>query len=449
MVADEQNTNDFSLGFLVKDKTGQLKKIQDDSFIDAKPAAVSAPKPTVPSPAAPKTPPAPILTPRMPPAAPQPLAPAKPVSTSDKAAFYFSPEDEAEIQKHAESLKGMGTVPVAHPISSGALSGAAEKIRQQFKVDFNDETLNKRFGKVLESYFSDLRDVVETEEVLTRPQKIGGLAITAELAGQIMQAAQKQYGDIKKAAPQTQPIFNLDFKGAAPMGTSKPSLMAAPPPAFIPRPTPPKPMTAPTAPEAKKPIGDETKQLVQEIKKEIDAAAVSPKPLPAEKPVTVPVKEAVATPKPMETKKPEEVRQNIPKPIEGVTGIAYARQAEMTRPQMVDIRQPARVVGPVEELSFIDLKEFRKLSPNPAQASAKILEKIDLLQEESWQMRMDAIKAWKRSEAFQTYLDLGRESLTSGVSLAEIIRTRTQSGKPYLTLDEFTAINSLNSSLTM
>jgi 2'-5' RNA ligase len=127
--------------------------------------------------------------------------------------------------------------------------------------------------------------------------------------------------------------------------------------------------------------------------------------------------------------------------------IAYARQPEPLRPQMIDIRQPMKVLGPVEEFQEIDLTEFRRLGPTPAAAINKIVEKIGLLQEESWQMRMDGVAAWQRSATNQVYVAQGRESIESGKRLEEVINSRQQAGQPYLSVNEWLAVNALNSHL--
>jgi hypothetical protein len=208
------------------------------------------------------------------------------------------------------------------------------------------------------------------------------------------------------------------------------------PPAFVPRPQPKhvevKPDPMPQASLSTGATPEETSQLAQEIKKEIDS-------LPTKKEQLIPASIPVQSAKPVVAPAKAE---------DSISGIAYARQAEPDRPQMVDIKQPMKVVGPVEELGMIDIAEFRRLGNGPEASADKILEKIELLQEESWQTRMDGVRAWKQSEIAQLYVAIGRESIDRGMPLENVLRSRGQENKPCISLDEFFAINRVNSILT-
>lgn len=117
------------------------------------------------------------------------------------------------------------------------------------------------------------------------------------------------------------------------------------------------------------------------------------------------------------------------------------------RPRMEDIKTPTRVLGPVEEIRNLSLLDFRRLSQMPKEAIEKVQEKVEILGEESYAERSKAIKAWRESEVYQLYLDLGNESMNKGKSVKEIIDARAVEGRVYLTEEEFHAVGDLNKSL--
>jgi hypothetical protein len=439
-MADENQNNIFPGGFLIKDKSGQLKKVQDDKIVDYKPAGAAVtssqsgvapqPQPT-PSPVRPQPRPAAPLQPtvREIPA----LAPQPPVSSSPHAAFYFSPEDEEEIKKHAEALKGIMAKPkdVAASTDLAAVGAAVRSVTQKNSVNFNDEVLNKRFGKVMESFFNDVRTGLETEEVLARPQKIGGLALAQEVAKKIVDSAMVEAEKLRAAKIPSALPETLGLKPKTAVPEAKEDLSKALPD-FVPR-----PQARPVAPPPSAPP-----VIIQPVKPTVEVSQrVEPK-------IAAPIPQPPLAEKFEESVPPSAPPQVFEKPRDTISSIAYKRTAEPSRPQMVDIKQPIKVVGPVEEMAEIDLGEFRKFSPNPHESAKRVLEKIQILQEDSWQMRLDGIKAWKRSETFQLYLALGRESLDNGIGLDNVIRARKQDGKPYLEREEFLAINDLNNNLT-
>lgn len=114
------------------------------------------------------------------------------------------------------------------------------------------------------------------------------------------------------------------------------------------------------------------------------------------------------------------------------------------KPRMADIRAPYRVLGPVDELRTMSLDEFRRLGTTVADATKKLMEKINLLEEESYTKRADGIAAWKQSPVNQLYLDVGRASMEAAKPVEDVIHERQQAGTPTLTIDEFTGVVDLN-----
>ena len=89
------------------------------------------------------------------------------------------------------------------------------------------------------------------------------------------------------------------------------------------------------------------------------------------------------------------------------------------------------------------LEDFRRLG-EPQEAAQKIYQKIDLLADESLELKAEAIKAWKASPAYQNYLTIGHKSMESNKSVEEVIRHKTIND---MSKFEFEAIGDLNRSL--
>jgi len=101
-------------------------------------------------------------------------------------------------------------------------------------------------------------------------------------------------------------------------------------------------------------------------------------------------------------------------------------------------------VGPVEEMRLISLKDFRHLGKTPKEAAQRVFQKVDLLGDESLELKAQAIKAWKESPVYQAYLDIGNKSMAGASSVEDIIRSKSVND---MTLGEFGAIADLNKSL--
>lgn len=413
-----QNNNDFSSGFLIKDKQGNIKKVKDD-LIDDYSADNKAGEDFVSI--------RNLQQPSVPPiqnknqahkSNPQP----SPAVTS-QASFVGDPDEEEEIRNHqAELNKILATAQTSKAISYDEL---IKELIDKYALKFENEILTKRFQKVIESRIKEIRNSIETAEVLHRPSKVGGLEMTEDQANNIVKYVDEHKKNLIKD------IEMSDVKKNAPTPIKKseaviPVSLSAAPPAFIPMPNQPKP--AEKIPEKK-----ESRPDLDMIENQDSVTAQA------------------------ESKSAQEkIAENIKignlynkTPSDEMAKMSINRRQDQQRPQVVDIRQPASVVGPVEELMQIDLKEFRRLGNNPAESADKILEKIYLLEEESWEMRMDGIVAWQASPLHKLYVDIGQDSLKQNKTVMEIITARENSSEPSIHVQEFLAINDLNNKLVI
>lgn len=117
------------------------------------------------------------------------------------------------------------------------------------------------------------------------------------------------------------------------------------------------------------------------------------------------------------------------------------------KPKIEDVRFKPRLTGPIEEIRNMKLVDFRRLDKSPALAIEKIIGKIDLLEEESFAMRTEAIKAWKQNEINQLYISLGDQSMEERKSISDIIAERQAAGQPTLNEEEVDAVIELNKRL--
>jgi hypothetical protein len=117
------------------------------------------------------------------------------------------------------------------------------------------------------------------------------------------------------------------------------------------------------------------------------------------------------------------------------------------RPQMHDIKPVPKVMGPIEELQYLDVVNFRRLGATPAETTAKIFNKIKLLERDGYDKMVAGVQAWRQSPVNRLYLRLGQEAVAKGLSFRDAIAARQQDNKEYLSLAEVEAILSLNSKL--
>jgi hypothetical protein len=117
------------------------------------------------------------------------------------------------------------------------------------------------------------------------------------------------------------------------------------------------------------------------------------------------------------------------------------------RPRLEDVKVVPKVMGPLEELQFLDLTNFRRLGKTPEEITAKIFSKIKLLEKEGYDKMIAGISAWKKSPTNRLYLKAVQEAIASGKNLEEAISGKKEN-EINLSREEIEAIISLNSRLT-
>jgi len=339
------------------------------------------------------------------------------VKTETGASFFFSPEDEQEIRELTKKFDG----------HNGSLTAASEiearvsRIIDQAKINFGSTELAERFKQILRTYLKGIRNKIEIKQAFTKPFSSGGLDFDPESAEKVLQIAdanqeqQFKQAEMKPRAKISLPeidrearvslkntgVRDIEFNLAASLKKAKPEL--------------------------KEVKATEFNQL--DTKHELPASQPSAPARKVKAPVKPPVmirKESSLPPKPAIIRRPVDKANKV---------------------KLEDVKYVPRIMGPVDELKFMDLTSFRRLSQNPIGAVNKIKEIIDLLEEENYAKRLEGIKAWRMSPTNKLYIQIGQQSIKENKPIEAIIIDRKTRGEEYLTNDELTAIMDLNKSL--
>lgn len=311
-----------------------------------------------------------------------------------------SPPPEADRQEKLERIVG--------------------EIMANIKKDYPKD-LDGRLRKIILTYLKDIRDKRETRDALEKPVISGGVGFSPERALKLVafidavekrktgaaaveKAAMKKMEKEIKREVKAEPT-PLPKEPILPKEEARPSIkekfLAPPPPAIV-----------------------KMEEMVSEIKK-----------IPGE------IKDF--TKREILSKEPPK-----PRPIPTRTpSVIKAPSLQVKKPKIEDIKYKPKLVGPIDELRSLTLKDFRKLAPSPEVAVEKIQEKINLLEEESFVKKIEGIKAWKQSPLNKMYLALGQKSIIEGRPVEEIVASSAAGDN--LNKDEFNAIMELNKSLRL
>jgi len=315
-------------------------------------------------------------------------------SWGQKADFFYSKDDEDEVKAHKDKLSQFGSDQF---VTDG--QRVTEIIIQEFNLTFSDDIFRKRLIAIVNARLKDIRDFIETKEMLTRSEKVGGMGYEQDLAEKVLKKIEEE-----ATALHGHPLPKVHDR---------------------PKPQKEEPIKPPV-PEKIKPPG--TKQPAAEPAKPKFSQA--PQPIVKKVPKPIPAKQ-----------KPQQAPQ--------APSMPQVRRPDQStgRPRMDDIKKPAKVQGPVEEIGEMNLHDFRRLGENAKSRIDKLAEKISLLEEDSYAKKAEGIKAWKNSPLYKMYLEIGQESMAQNKPIQSLIQEKTQQNQPVISNEEFELITDFNKSL--
>lgn len=354
--------------------------------------------------------------------------------------FKLSPEKASELKKDLSEkifnkvMEYLEEIPkpkiqmptIQPPLSlTKSLEEIVKEIKEKSGLTFADKTLEKRFENTCLNFLKEIRKDFETEEILTRSEKIGGLNLNPEKAKEIVnflkeikdksyKLEKEKFQEIKKPEPAKE-ILKLE-ETVKPLAIEEMPIETE------------KPKEVILFKEEKKPEPD------LEIKKRFDGGTITPvfkrleEPLPS-----------------FSLKSQEEKKEETKEEIKTEEIPVQIRRPISEEKLIEDVSPKIKILGPVEELKEITLSDLKRWGGK--QTCQIVFNKISLLAEESLLKKAEGIKAWQQSPLYRLYLEIGEEALEKKKSVEEVIQERIKENKETISLKDFEEITELNRKL--
>ncbi|QQS60147.1 hypothetical protein IPN41_03420 [Candidatus Falkowbacteria bacterium] len=340
------------------------------------------------------------------------------------AKLVFSEADEAEVRKSKQDLTASEF--------DDAIDGFVEEIVKQSRLNFSEKLTAGKFRQVVKTYLRGSRDKLATMEALTKASELGGVALS------------------KDAAERTLIIANNFIKTESKKVESPPQKIKLPEDIIATVATEAYDLTTSLRDQGKlknipaRPVAAKSQLL------DVDHELMPPPPavMPIQ-PIPVPavpltdsrqvVKEAI------QAKKVDKFKlRKITTPVTPVNNVVAGEGGKV---RMDDVRYTAKALSPVEELRSFTLLNFRRLDPDALKAVEKIKSKIELLGNENYAKKIEAVVAWNESPLNRLYVAVCRRSLNENLPLGAVLDRELKKDKDFLKPEELSAIISLNKSL--
>ena len=283
----------------------------------------------------------------------------------------------------------------------------------------SDPVLKKRFRTIISARLRDVRDALETREMLERPVKIGGL------------------GFITPPAP---PLNLRGGTGGVTNADQGMAVLEIIEQAFAEFQAKWKKIEDKRKEEWRKQQLQQREQRQQQEQQE--AVRVERAPAPSQPPA--PIKPLLAPPPPMVVKK--KLPPTLPpKPTPRPAPFSVPQKPQPGK--ITDVYPAPKLQGPVEELGSLTIRDFRRLAPTPSERIDKILARVDFIGKEGLARRLKAIDALQGSPVMREYRRVVQETFAKGAA-PEALLTRGGDETPAgLTAEEFYGIMELNQKL--
>ena len=361
-----------------------------------------------------------------PPTAPSPPAniaqviasPASPVlKPENKAPFYFHAEDEEELTGHKAKAGEL----VAYKSEKPKYEAITDALISDLKINFSNADNEARLRTIIKTYCTGIRNRLNTKLSLTKPAEEGGMGLSELVSAKILDTLDEYLSGAKPLLRSGSADFSAKLAGIGLAGE--------------------RDIAYDLRGEIAKKQEDLNSVSVLDTAHEIGLPSKTQRIVSGQ---SIPAGDAIAAPEADIV-----VRKIIPQ---------YGREASGLgkKVSMDDVKYVPRadgdqgrsfIEGPIDELRQMDLTVFRRISRDPKDSARKIIEKIELLEDEDFAKRTEGIKAWRMSPINRIYLEIGQDSIAGSKSVAQVIAEKQQQGADTLSQEEFDAVMDLNKQL--
>lgn len=312
---------------------------------------------------------------------------------------------------------------------------------------FKDDSWRVRLEKIILSRLRDVRDWLNTKESLTKDPSAGGSGLNEAQAAAILNIIESNYKNIHSDAGQKNSKNTIQPRSDVMDMYRSPEKISALVEADLPVASSgdyqqllAEHLTG-SVPTDKESVAKPLEKLPDNFSSPIQTA---PKDIKHSVRVEEPVVE-----KPMVDSPESDFKQPKEQPAKSAAFYRadQTKSEKKGKPTLNDVLPQKRLMGPVDELRNLRLMDFRRLGGNTSERLEKIMDKIAGLEEESFEKKAEAIKAWRLSPLYRRYIAVGQDSLEKNISMEKVIADNLEKNSDDLTEEEFNKISDFNKKL--
>ena len=357
-------------------------------------------------------------------------------------------------QKNLPESKTITERPNLLKLGAGAIRDFVDRALSDLNLKLSPLRKSRLEGSIL-IYIKDIRDELETEDALARPEERGGVGLLQAEAAQITRRLKEEFPEDGQAdflqqyqnGQKNNLQQDVDFR--ARREEIKPSVSEdreAPPPAaknlawgespifpVVPPDAPGFPrdkIFAPLQGKREIPGIEGPAPIFGQSSREVSAAPATQDELARR------CGQAAPTPTFFLPEGKKTVVTDVLRKLE--SHFIATRDLQTAAGEKQNAGLAIGAIKNVSDLKNLGLENFK--IRHPSEAASHLVAQVNNLVGKSELARFQSIEAWRASGPYKLYITIGGESIAQGKTITEIAKRRMMQGEPYLTEDEFNAI---------
>lgn len=272
--------------------------------------------------------------------------------------------------------------------TSSELEKGIEDAWQLIALTTLDAYLQRRLRTIISTRFRDVRNALQTKDMLSRDRKLGGLGLQTSEADRVAAVIEQVYAEHHTR------FFDEERRAIEMAAQEQKTKMET----------------------RRKEESEEHAKWFQQKSQQLNPSAA--------------------------------LKEQMARAFAGAPAGSADVATKSTEKNVDAIAAPQRLIGLTEEIGNMTWAIFRRMSKDPAQASERILQQLNTLKQESFEQWTGGVAAWRASPIQQSYLKLVAQSFAAGKPVAEMVEENRSADASLPSGAEIAALIALNAKIT-
>jgi hypothetical protein len=318
--------------------------------------------------------------------------------------------DEEKDKQEIEKIKAEKRAVFEKPSGPVSVELLILQVCTSSPLQFNDPKLLDRCKQIVESRLREVRSASDTQRQFERPFETGGLGVSGRKLADMMQVIEQAFDRWQKYSVEKVVQEKEKYK-------ERQSSIAT----------------------EQQSMGEKEERVMTKRYVELTGKMPSGHILPVA-PSVARVSAAMSASETLKMREQKIDPEKVKQVVEAAKVTGGREGSQNGRPVVMDVKFARRLSGPIDELRSMTLVDFRRLSKDARTSAERIKDQVGLVEEEGFERRVEAVRAWQSSPLHQMYLAIARRALQEGKPLEAVRQEQEKIAGSGITKEELAVL---------